>query len=116
MFLFKMLLSKMLFKVLLCKMLWGTKLLCEMLLCKILLCRMLLYKMLLRQMLVCKMLCKFVLCARYCWYNVAKRPGVSGAVLHTPSSLIKRLMICERIFTAPPRPNGWKLCFQSENI
>ena len=33
------------------------------------------------------------------------RPGVAGAVLQSPSSLVKTLMICENIFKTPSLPN-----------
>ena len=41
--------------------------------------------------------------------NIFNRPGVAGAVLHTALSV----MVCENMFTAPLRPNGWTWCFQS---
>ena len=40
---------------------------------------------------------------------IINRPGIAGAVLQTALSLINSEMVCENIFTGPPRPNGWTL-------
>ena len=33
----------------------------------------------------------------------------------TNTSVIQSIIVCENIFTAPPRPSGWKWGFQSQN-
>ena len=45
------------------------------------------------------------------------RPGLCQGLLynHLCDLLIHSVMICENIFTAPPRPNGCRWCFQSYN-
>ena len=50
--------------------------------------------------------------------RVFSRPGRSQ-VCSTNTSIIQSfshsVMVCENIFTAQPRTNGWRWCFQSEN-
>ena len=47
--------------------------------------------------------------------TILSRPGQSHELLfkHLCNSLINSVMICENIFTMPPRPNGCIWCFQS---
>ena len=58
----------------------------------------------------------FLGCTNLLKKTFINRPNVAEAVLQTASSLVHyltdSLMVCENIFTAPPRPNGWKCCFQ----
>ena len=52
----------------------------------------------------------YLLCAQYKDTKIFNRPGVSEAVIKRALSLIHLVtdlrMVCENIFTAPPRPNG----------
>ena len=48
-------------------------------------------------------------------YGIFSRPGRSQGPLykHLCNSFIHSAMVFENIFTTPPRPNGWRWCFQS---
>ena len=48
-------------------------------------------------------------------HTIFSRPGRSQGLLykHLRYWLIHSVMVCENIFTAPPRPNGCRWCFQS---
>ena len=52
---------------------------------------------------------------------VIRRPGRSQGLVYKHlcnsfiHSVIHSVMVCENIFLTPPRPNGWRWCFQSKN-